>query len=393
MQKFNVGDKVIINYKSEIYSNYNLNNIPGIIVGSDSEGMRYQVEHFDKKNKCTKSEIFHIDWLSKEPNNKMFKIGGEVYVNTSIYTNQKFTILEIGEFDIVVKDKKELIYHFNKKFVSRQPINAEIKNANNRNMKTPEQIDSEIKNLEDQINRLKKEKEDQNFEIGDWFVATFSTGGDFQSCKIYEIVKIEKQNNITYLIPRFHENGENKKNNGLDIRYAKKATPAEIEAYLIKLAEESGLKIGGTSPEIEKLNYLEPKQIKISQFKLKYSGDHKNSMSCNSYMDENGLKYGLAICYNNGFCSIPFDYISYQKSKFQPKITINNCDAEFCAGYVKFGCAKFDNEIFQEAKKFIDLVKDKNIWGGANKIVTNIKLGAGIFTPTDIENIVKQLKD
>ena len=75
----------------------------------------------------------------------------------------------------------------------------------------------------------------------------------------------------------------------------------------------------------------------------------KDKMSCNmeNYLNKNNLKYGLAMV--DRFYKFAFDYISYLQSKFQPKITINGHDAEFFVGYVKFGCAKFDNEIFRKS--------------------------------------------
>lgn len=393
MQNFNVGDKVKVvklDNRTWVEVRKRLGQI-GTVIKPDPTDC--QIEFQDGKR-------FFFHYCELEKIEEDFKIGEEVYVNTSIYTDEKFKIVAITEFHIVAKDKKELIYHFDRKFVSKQPINPKSDNQAEKIMnKTPEQIDSEIKDLEAKIRDLKQEKENSTFEVGDWFIAlNVKHSFDYLNGNIYEVVNITNEYDTKFLVSRLVERGLNTKNNGLDIKNARKATPAEIEAHLIKLAEESGLKVG---EETRTINYIVPEQRKVVKFKL-YSSEtkNKNSIGCSGYLEENNLKYGLAVSYNNEFCSYPFNYIVYLQSKFQPKITINGYNAEFCEGFVKFGCASFSNQMFRETKNYIDYVSKicesnktdpKNYF--TNRKVENIKLGAGIFTPTDIENIVKRLKN
>lgn len=388
MQTFNVGDKVKVvklDNRTWVEVRKRLGQIGTVIKPNPTD---CQIEFQDGKR-------FFFHYCELEKVEEDFKIGEEVYVNTSIYTDEKFKIVAITEFHIVAKDKKELIYHFDRKFVSKQPINPKSDNQAEKIMnKTPEQIDSEIKDLEAKIRDLKQEKENSTFEVGDWFIAlNVKHSFDYLNGNIYEVVNITNEYDTKFLVSRLVERSLNTKNNGLDIKNARKATPAEIEAHLIKLAEESGLKIGEEAREA--INYLEPEKRKIVKFKLYTSENgYKNSISCNGYLEENNLKYGLAVSYNNGLCSYPFNYISYLSQKFQPKITINGYDAEFCEGFVKFGCAKFVNSTFTETKRLIDLVNGFESNGNVqNRHIENIKLGVGVFTPTDIENIIKRLKD
>ena len=248
-------------------------------------------------------------------------------------------------------------------------------------MKTPDQIDQEIKELENKIEFLKKEKESQSFEAGDWFVVKENGGCyNFKAGGIYEIARIEGR----VLVARFNEVGSDSLRYNPD--YARKATESEIEAHLIKLAEESGLKVGGKVPN---------RSFLIEKFKL-CSGN--SSGSSNRYKKQYNLKYHLNISFLNNSCRVPFDHITYQQSKFQHRIVINGYTAEFHLGYVLFGCAKFDNAIFIEAQKFINFVRDETKKNSneenfrTTRFVTNIKLGQGTFTPDDIDNIVKQLK-
>ena len=327
-ETYKVGDTVYINYKSNISSNYILKYVPAKVLGiSDDEirGQRLSLEYFSKEANRMVTTIFHSDWVSKEPKQKI---------------EQK---------------------------------------SNNQTMKTPEQIDQEISELQAKIESLKKEKESQSFEAGDWFVVKENGGCDnFKVGGIYEVIQIENQNGFQSLTARFNETGNDILR--YNSNYARKATESEIEAHLIKLAEESGLKIGGKVPN---------RNYSIEEFKL---SETENSWDVDSYKRNNKLKYCLKIMYQNGVSSASFDHISYQQSKFQHKIVINGYTAEFNTGFVSFGCARFDNSIFTEAQKFIETIREKHIWGGTNRSVENIKLGAGIFTPNDINNIVKQLK-
>lgn len=378
-QKFKVGDKVKITNTSSTYLNdigeildLSDNNYNHLILLSNGDELYFHYTEFEKVEE--KQEI------------ESFKIGEEVYLNNedSGFIDEKVIIYRISQNYFFVKTKNDLIYYFDPKYISKQPINTK-----NQTMKTPKQIDEEIKDLEAKIQNLKQEKESQNFEVGDWFVANdVKTSCDYKNGNIYEIINITQDFGTKFLISRLIENGLNIKNNGLDIKNARKATPAEIEAHLIKLAEESGLIVGKTT----KRNHFDYKIESIELFTEK----DKISCSCFDFLKVNNVKYGLKWTANSGGLNVayPFDYISYIQSKLQPKITINGYNAEFCAGYVKFGCAKFENEVFLGAKKFINKVcYFESNSGLTNRHVENIKLGAGIFTPTDIENIVKRLKD
>lgn len=378
MQKFNVGDKVKVSKldnRTWVEVRKRLGQI-GTVIKPDPTDC--QIEFQDGKR-------FFFRYCELEKIEEDFKIGEEVYINGHGFINEKVSVCNVSEHSISVKTKNELIYYFDPKFISKQPINTNNQVEKIMN-KTPEQIDSEIDNLKAQIAKLEKEKEKENstFEVGDWFIVFNIKGSfDYLNGHIYEVVDIINDYNTKFLISRFVEKGLNTKNNGVDITNARKATPAEIEAHLIKLAEESGLKIGGRVPD---------DRYNIEKFKL--SKFDEASIGCNKFINVNKLKYCLAIFYNYSNFSTPFDYITYLQNKFQPKITINGYDAEFCEGFVKFGCAKFVNSTFTETKRLIDLVNGFESNGNVqNRHIENIKLGVGVFTPTDIENIIKRLKD
>lgn len=382
MQKFNIGDKVKVvklDNRTWIEVRKRLGQI-GTVIKPDPTDC--QIEFQDGKR-------FFFHYCELEKIEEDFKIGEEVYANVPSlgFVNEKVTIFTINQFDIAVKSKEGLIYCFDPKLLSKQPIDTENSNAK---MKTPEQIDSEIKDLEAKIRDLKQEKENSTFEVGDWFIAlNVKHSFDYLNGNIYEVVNITNEYDTKFLVSRLVERGLNTKNNGLDIKNARKATPAEIEAHLIKLAEESGLRVGDYIPDAN--------DYRIQKFKI-YTRKDEKSYDTERFLDKNNVKYGLAMV--DGVFRFAFDYISYLSQKFQPKITINGYDAEFCEGFVKFGCASFSNQMFRETKNYIDYVNKiyesnktdpKNYF--TNRKVESIKLGAGIFTPTDIENIVKRLKN
>lgn len=388
-QKFKVGDKVKILKICAPFNIY-LNQIGEIVQlnNKNDDLVNWKVKF--KDGKCL--YFSRLDFEKVENFKVEFKVGDKVKITntSSMYFNDIGEILksEKNNFNhlILLSGGEEFYFHYTEfeKIEEKQPINIK-----NQTMKTQEQIDEEIKYLEAKIQNLKQEKESQNFEVGDWFVANdVKTSCDYKNGNIYEIINITQDFGTKFLISRLIENGLNIKNNGLDIKNARKATPTEIEAHLIKLAEESGLIVGKTT----KRNHFDYKIESIELFTEK----DKISCSCFNFLKVNNIKYGLKWTANSGGLNVayPFDYISYIQSKLQPKITINGYDAEFCAGYVKFGCAKFENEVFLGAKKFINKVcYFESNSGLTNRHVENIKLGAGIFTPTDIENIVKRLKD
>jgi len=387
MQNFNVGDKVkVVKLDNRAWTELlKYRGKTGEVIKPDPTDC--QIEFQDGKR-------YFFNYRELEKVEEDFKIGEEVYANVPSlgFVNEKVTIFTINQFDIAVKSKEGLIYCFDPKLLSKQPIDTENSNAK---MKTLEQIDSEIKDLEAKIRDLKQEKENSTFEVGDWFIAlNVKDSFDYLNGNIYEVVNITNEYDTKFLVSRLVERGLNTKNNGLDIKNARKATPAEIKAHLIKLAEESGLKAGERT---ERKGF----EYKVKSMSI-YTKNSKTSVSCIDFLKKNNMKYGLQWDSNSGCLEVsyPFDYITYLQNKFQPKITINGYNAEFCEGFVKFGCASFSNQMFRETKNYIDYVSKicesnktdpKNYF--TNRKVENIKLGAGIFTPTDIENIVKRLKD
>lgn len=346
----------------------------GIINSIDKNSFPFGIKF---QNEC------FLYWFNERELEKVenFQIGEEVYINGHGFVNEKVRIENITEHSIAVKTKNELIDYFDRKYLSKNPINQPENQPNNKIMKTEQEYNKEIQDLEDKLNSLKKQKEEfvqnNSFEVGDWIVWLRKEDSEvFKYGNLYEIVRITDKGTFQ---SRFSERGVDLTCGYL--RFARKATEKEIEDYLISLAKESGLDIGKKIPQgsypIERFSL-----VKIYQA----------SSKCDEYIENCNLKYCLKIGYGNGGCSIPFDYIAHLSNKFQPKININGYDAEFFPGYVKFGCAKFDNSIFQKAKDFIEHTRGLSLSSNSNRKVENIKLGAGTFTPTDIDNIVKRLK-
>ena len=79
----------------------------------------------------------------------------------------------------------------------------------------------------------------------------------------------------------------------------------------------------------------------------------------------------------------------YEKGKWavpkpkQSKIIINGYEAEFNDGFVKFGCAEIDFDLFDELD---DLIQGH--WKG-NRFIESVTIGQGTFTKEDISLITK----
>ena len=71
-------------------------------------------------------------------------------------------------------------------------------------------------------------------------------------------------------------------------------------------------------------------------------------------------------------------------SKPTPEIFINAYKGEFFPNYVKFGCAQIDKDLFKEL--VLNGYLDR--WGNSNRSIESITIGKGIFSKSQIEQIV-----
>lgn len=156
-----------------------------------------------------------------------------------------------------------------------------------------------------------------------------------------------------------------------DVKSIRKATSKEIEEALIKEAEGRGFKRG----------------VKFKQYK-KYRAATAKS---NPYMDGGDLVvdegFGKLWIYNDKGLG---DFGEWAEI-VEDTIEVNGYKAQFCWGYVKFGCAEIENSIFEELQGFIEAESPQSK-GRRNRAVTAFKIGEGLFDIETIKKINERLK-
>lgn len=150
----------------------------------------------------------------------------------------------------------------------------------------------------------------------------------------------------------------------------RKATKEEIEKALIQEKDRRGFKKGVT---VKDLSDTGVEKITSDKFQYDYEYDELFVSSDSMYM-------GKAIIYSK----------SRWAEIIEDTIEVNGYEAEFCDGYVKFGCAEIENSIFIELQKFFD---EENPFckGIGNRALTSVKIGEGEFDRETIQKIVDRL--
>jgi hypothetical protein len=148
------------------------------------------------------------------------------------------------------------------------------------------------------------------------------------------------------------------------------ATPAEIESALRKEWDcrcvEAGWDNGDEAEvQVDMNNGSKWKELYRNKFHPAYNECDDILWTKNAYVYEQG---------------------SWATPKPRKKaITINGYEAEFCDGYVKFGCAKIDSDLIDDMYGMI--IHDYK----GNRSIKSVKIGDGIFTTEDIKAIAGRL--
>jgi hypothetical protein len=199
------------------------------------------------------------------------------------------------------------------------------------------------------------------FKNGDWvFVKRWHFNADLQpqigQYNQYNQVPPNHGIDLFKTQPRYHGVWWFKEE---DFRHA---TKEEIEAHLIKEAENKGFVPGAICRSKEFGTLRSPiKELFFDKI--------------------------LCVRFKDG----GWDRINDIEPIAHPTITINGYDAKFESWGLNFNnCAKINKEAFIEAQDFITKVGGMSM---SNRTVTSIKIGKGEFTPQQIEEIVKYYQD
>ncbi len=247
---------------------------------------------------------------------------------------------------------------------------------------------STISEIDAQIAALTKRKEElarediSNLGVGDYVMCKDISGACHLTLgKVYQIrtnenhykeleVLNDKKVTLSYFHSRFRP-----------------ATEAEVDAYLIKEANDKGFVVGAIVSDKREKNFSPIRYIKI------YRGNPKETTSAK--VEETFLetkKPVIVIGYSYSL-ALPIEDIILKPKTHPIIITVDNVDyiADFTKnkGCVTFGCAVIDNDTFTKASAFLCTAQIAN----GNKFIEAIKIGKGLFTPGVIHNIVNRIKE
>ncbi len=219
------------------------------------------------------------------------------------------------------------------------------------------------------LNFVKELQNKTKFKIGDWVYWE-------NICDSYGIFKYGEDNinadNKWYKCSESYSILDGRlyceKNSKIELKFCKMrlATDEELTIIFTKVAEYKGYKEGVI---IESL---------ISGDKLKIG--NSNSASTIYYSSKNEFVYGGYKIYSDGGAWAKI----LNKT---PDIEINGYKAEFFDGYVQFGCAKIDINIFLSLNKALELLRVPLYKG--NRQLESIKIGKDEFTIKQIEQIAE----
>lgn len=223
--------------------------------------------------------------------------------------------------------------------------------------------------------RLAGEKEEEEFKVGDW-VHMVKTNIEHSykdsDGRLGQVVAVYLGKLSEYQVKNI---------NGLNIwcHKIRKATPEEIEKHLIQEAEKKGFVKGA---KVKVNNGIEG-SVYDANTKVWLKSDSRNEREILGFrLLNNELLIRL---------SIASDYIFYKQEILNlvpshPQIEINGYKAEFKDWGLDFnnGCAKIDKQTFID----LDDLINEGVKGG-NKSITSVRIGNGIFTAFEINQIVK----
>jgi hypothetical protein len=246
--------------------------------------------------------------------------------------------------------------------------------CNHKPMTTQERIEKAEKELSALKALALKEKEEKEFNVGDW-VAYMESGWQEVMKSKYNVVdnvyKIKELNDGYIYVEGYGERSNAERTN------FRKATEEEIKTHLISEAEKKGfvkgasvvsIALGGSASIIGNVFLYRDIAKFFPNARTSYYGEDKKDAICVNYSCHRGWDF--------------LDKVKLLPSA--PQIEINGYKAEFKTWGISFnnGCAKISKEVFiQLAKSCNGAVNDDN------RTLESVKIGKGEFSRDQIKEI------